>query len=172
MTEQDSILQGQANERAVAIQQGALAEDWQGNEAGRAYDLETLVVSYAALQARLAEDTDTLGRMAMRIVQAMDAASATVLDHPLYDVEIKRQTKWDRSKLAAIRELVPPDALDGAYIPAHEETFQAPEAWNMTKVKTLAKYGKAVQDVLAAAQYPGAPRLTVKAKGDTNDYTC
>ena len=129
-------------------------------------DLEPMITAYAALQRRMATDKIHLGKMEQKIVELMGAHNATVVEHPTQDVKITQQIMWDKSKLFPLRELVSPGMLAEAYVPAHEETIQVQESWNMTKVKPLTHLGKEVQAVLDAAQYLGAPRLSIKPKLD------
>lgn len=127
-------------------------------------DIETLVVGYAALKARMEADSIRLGKWAHQIVRAMDDQGATVLDHPTQTVSLSRPTRWDKSKLDPIRELVPPEALKGAYYPRHEVSTVVEANWNMTKTRGLGKYGTGVQDILDGARFEGAPKLSITPK--------
>ena len=127
-------------------------------------DIETLVIGYAALKARMESDSIRLGQMELRIIQAMDDQGATILDHPTQHVSLRRPVRWDKSKLDPIRELVPPEALKGAYYPRHEVSTVVEANWNMTKTRGLGKYGTGVQDILDGARFEGAPKLSITPK--------
>jgi hypothetical protein len=127
-------------------------------------DIETLVVGYAALRARMEADSIRLGKWEHQIIQAMDDQGATILDHPTQHVSLRRPVRWDKPKLDPIRELVPPGALEGAYYPRHEVTTVVEATWNMVKTKSLSKYGRDVQAILEGAQFEGAPKLSITPK--------
>ena len=71
---------------------------------------------------------------------------------------------YDNGKLAALRELLPPEEIARAYTPAHEETRQVPESWDARVFRSWGKYGKDVAAIIERATIPGAPRLSIKAK--------
>ena len=108
---------------------------------------------------------DQADHIAFIIQQRMEAAGATVLDHPTCDVILAEgHASWDYSKLASLRELLPPDQLAKCYTPQHPETIVVPEKWNMTRAKALGRYGAHVKEVLAAARIPGRRLLRISAK--------
>lgn len=96
----------------------------------------------------------------------MEARGAEVAEFGSYAVELKRPAVWYRDRLLPLLECeeIPEAALREAYTPAHEETVQVEAKWNMTKAKTLTKYGARAREIIEAAQGQGDPVLTVKPK--------
>ena len=129
-------------------------------------DLDTneLVTLIGRQQDAVREMADALHRMEYALQRRMEADGATAIPHPDYVVTLKRPVVWDRTKLAALGELVPPDILATCFTPRHEETVIVEAAYNMTVGKTLGKYGRAVQEVLDAAKGEGPARLSVTAR--------
>lgn len=128
---------------------------------------EELIDAWANIVATQEALTRERYEIEQELMRRMAADGATILDHPRYDVTLTAKIEYDRGKLHPLRELVPPEVVAKGYTPEHEETVVVPERWNMTKVKTWAKYGKAAQEIIEAAAFKSAPRLSIKAKGTT-----
>lgn len=133
-------------------------------------DTETLINDYAQLVIVITELTERKAKIEMELTRQMETDGATMLPHSSYKVELKETLAYDPSKLAALRELIDPAELEtsGAYIPAHPETKDIPEAWNMTKVKPFAKYGDNVRNVINGAAYVSKSKLSVLAKNPSD----
>ncbi|KKN78130.1 hypothetical protein LCGC14_0353570 [marine sediment metagenome] len=102
----------------------------------------------------------------MILYDQMVRDDATMIPHPTYTVELKKTLAYDPSKLNALRELVDPAELEssGAFIPAHQDTVDVPDKWNMTKVKPFSKYGGDVKATIEDSAYVSATRLSIKKK--------
>lgn len=131
---------------------------------GEVMDIDALVARCADIEAELIRLRDQHQRMEYEIIKRMEAEGATALTHPGYDVELKSKPEYDRTKLAGLREIVPPDELPKGFTPEHSETVQVPEKWDLRRVLTWKKYGRDAQAILEAATLPGAPKLSIKAK--------
>ena len=134
-------------------------------------DTETLIRDYAQIEIVIADLEKRKAEIEMDLCQQMETDGATMLSHPSYKVELKETLAYDFSKLAALRELIDPAELEtsGAYTPAHQETKDIPEAWNMTKVKPFAKYGDNVRDVINGAAYVSKRKLSITEKNPSPD---
>jgi hypothetical protein len=127
-------------------------------------DTEALVSAYAVITDSLVVTRETQLKMEYEIITRMQEDGATMLDHPMQDVELKVDTIYDRDKLHPLRELVPPEIVAKGFFPEHEETVTVKERWDMRRILTWRKYGKAAKDIIEAASRPGKAKLVVKAK--------
>ena len=80
----------------------------------------------------------------------------------IYRVMLKPTIRWNKDALKPLLELesIPSDELAKAYTPAHTETItrDVPENWNMTKAKTLKKFGTEVERIFdRAIEYVEGP---------------
>ena len=98
------------------------------------------------------------------IGRRMQERQATEIPHPTVLMTMRRETFFDRDALAPLRELVPPDALGKGYTPAHAETVQVAEKWNMQQVKVWAKYGGEIAAIIERASKVMNTGLMVKVK--------
>ena len=97
--------------------------------------------------------------------QRMEADGARSIAHETLTCELVYPSPtYDYSKLRGLAELVPPHVFAEAFWPEHEEVLIVPDKWDARVFKTWAKYGHAVQEVIAAAAIPGTPRLRIKPK--------
>ena len=129
-------------------------------------DSEHLIAELVRLNQTIAELTEQQGRIEMELVRIMINAGATSIPHPTHQVVLKTTLSYDPSRLHALRELIDPQELEdaGAYIPAHQQTVNVPEKWNLTHLKKFQKYGADVRKVIENAAYVQASKLTIKEK--------
>lgn len=107
-------------------------------------------------------------RIEFELQTRMKADRATAIPHKDLTCELVNPTpKYDYSKLRGLAELVRPEELAKGFTPAHEETVLVPDAWNMTKIKPLMKYGEAVRLVIEGAVLPAEPQLRIKRKAQS-----
>lgn len=127
---------------------------------------EILVNKYMQLDRIIEQLQKRQNEIQMTLYDQMVRDDATMIPHPTYTVELKKTLAYDPSKLAALRELVDPAELEssGAFIPAHQDTINVPDKWNMTKVKPFSKYGGEVKATIEGAAYVSATRLSIKGK--------
>lgn len=129
-------------------------------------DHQTLINKHIQLERIITTLQERKGRLEVELQTYMESEQATVILHPTHKVELKQTLAYDPSKLAALRELVDPAELEksGAFIPAHQDTIDVPDKWNMTKVKPLGKYGGDVKATIEGAAYVSGVKLSIKAK--------
>ena len=128
---------------------------------------ESLIATWGALDEAAQALGNVRGHIEMAITHRMDDRGAKELPHAEFEVKMTEGTpSWDVSILAGLREITSPDDLEGSYFPAHEETVQVPEKWNMTKAKTLARFGDEHGSILERARLPGPSRLRIKRKAE------
>ena len=87
-----------------------------------------------------------------------------------YRVMLKPTIRWNKDALKPLLELesIPFDELAKAYTPAHTETItrDVPENWNMTKAKTLKKFGTEVERIFdRAIEYVEGPLVIEQLEG-------
>jgi hypothetical protein len=123
---------------------------------------EALIRQWVDSTTALAKLQDDIGRIEMELTHRMEARGATAIDDPDYVVTLKEGSPtWDYGKLAGLREVTSPEQLEGSYFPEHPETRVVPEKWNMTKAKTLGRFGSVHTDILARARITGPRRLKI-----------
>lgn len=83
----------------------------------------------------------------------MAATEAREMRVGKYRVIHKPKIHWNKDALKPLLELesIPPDELAKAYTPAHKMSVDVPENWNMTKAKTLTKFGTDVERIFTQA---------------------
>ncbi len=127
---------------------------------------EILVNKYMQLDRIIEQLQKRQNEIQMALYDQMVRDNATMIPHPTYTVELKQTLAYDPSKLAALHELVDPAELEssGAFIPAHQDTVDVPEKWNMTKVKPFTKYGGEVKATIEGSAYVSGRKLSIKGK--------
>ena len=111
---------------------------------------------------------ESADRAEYALLTRMQADGATAIAHPKYEVELRRaQPTYDTGRLAALRELIPPDEVALGYTPEHEEVVVVAEKYDMRIVKGWTRFGQAVRDVLEGAAITGAPRLRIRRKKES-----
>ena len=96
----------------------------------------------------------------------MEEREAIEIFHPTLSVKLEsRHTGYDLSRIQALKELLPPDVIAEAYVPAHEETITVLDKWDARKLLGWPKrFGKKVAEVLEQAELPRSVRLVIKPK--------
>ena len=126
-----------------------------------------LVDEYVALGDAIKTTRDRMDQIEHQLVQQMQDDGATKLAHPTQNVSLGTgRATWDHGILAGIREYVEQIALEevGAFVPAHTETVDVPEKWNITKLKVFKAYGRDIKALIDRARIEGPPRLSIKPK--------
>lgn len=129
-------------------------------------DHQALINKHIQLTRIMTTLQERKGRIEMELHQYMETEEAKVILHPTHDIELKESRAYDHSKLAALRELVDPVELEGsgAFTPAHQDTVDVPEKWNMTKVKPFIKYGGEIKATIENSAYVSGVKLSIKEK--------
>ena len=103
-----------------------------------------------------------------QIVEAMGDTGATIARSEKHVAKLTSKITYDSTILAKLREITDPEDLEGVYTPEHEEVRKVPEKWNMTKGRTLVKFGNEHQAIIDDAKIFGRPSLKVYVKGDNS----
>lgn len=114
-----------------------------------------------------------VAQVALDILEArMAERGARLLPHPRAKVELPLGTAvYDYGKLAELRELLPMDVLDGAYVEAWDEqvparTVRHDEKWDGRALASLARsYGKEVTEIISLATRRSPMKIKVTPNG-------
>lgn len=130
------------------------------------YDSHQLLDIWAIVESKEAEQRQQRERIEFILRQRMEADGATAIPHPDLTCELKSPSPtYDLGKLRALAELVPPEEMAAGFTPAHwSDPVWVEDKYNMTRIKTLVKYGDAVAHVINAAVIPGPARLSIKRR--------
>ena len=99
-----------------------------------------------------------------------DIGASVIAEHPEYEVSLaKGSPKTDTDKIQAIWALaekrgISPEMMAKAYTPAR--MVEVPAKWNRTHLKTLAKYGDDVAEVIEDSAIYGTPTIKIERKKD------
>jgi len=116
-------------------------------------------------QEQVKQALEVRDRLTFEAERRMLERRATAIDHPDIECILKYPSPtYDYGLLAALKEKVSDEVLYEGYTPAHEETVQVKESWDMRTVKTWRKYGKLIADIIDRAVIFGQPRVSVKVK--------
>ena len=102
------------------------------------------------------------------LIQRMNANESTEMMGDITDgkalkiVKTPRSIEWDYSILSQLKEYFPPEQLKGVYTPEHDETITVKEKWNMTKGKTLAKFGVEQAQIIDDARIENRYKIEIK----------
>ena len=130
-------------------------------------DSSRLIAEYAAYAAYIEKAQERMERIEIVLRDRMVADDATTIADEVYDCKLRYPAaRFDISKLAALREVVPGDELARAFTPAHEETrvHQVPDQWDMRVARTFRQFGREAQDILDGARMVGTPRVRITRK--------
>jgi hypothetical protein len=94
----------------------------------------------------------------------MEADGRTRLLTGDHEAKLTYTYTYDEAALEPLRNCVPPEALDGAFIPEHEQTRLVPARWNMTKGRALAKWGDQARAVIEGARRVKGRKLSVASR--------
>lgn len=130
------------------------------------FDHQAAITKYVQYDRVIAIFQERKGRIEVDLQTYMESQEATVILHPTHKVELKESTDYDRSKLTPLLELIDLTELEesGAFIPAHQDTVDVPENWNMTKVKPFTKRGGEIKATIEGSAYVSGTKLSIKAK--------
>ena len=99
------------------------------------------------------------------LIRRMQESGAKEIYHPKIACKLEPRTTYDPGKLSALKELIEPTLLVDGYTPAHQETIEVPEQWDMRVVLAWdRKYGDLVRQAVESAVIRGQPRLICKIK--------
>ncbi len=129
---------------------------------------DSLIARWGGLQNYIKSLQESMGRIEWELTRRMQADGAVALHHPDFDVKLAARPSYDHGKLAALREVVPQDEINRAYVPAHEVTETVPGKWDMRVALTFKKFGREAKAILDRARIEGAPRISIKAKEGSN----
>jgi len=102
-----------------------------------------------------------------QIIEEMEKDGATIARSENHVAKLTPKVSYDSTILAKLREITDPEDLDGVYTPEHEEVRKVPEKWNMTKGRTLVKFGNEHSAIIEDAKIFGNPTLKVYLKGES-----
>ncbi len=134
------------------------------------YEDHALLESWDFFTQAIQQRGASLQAVESEIKRRLDEREGSMIDDPDFDCRMETTMGYDKALLWPLKELIDPDTLkDNGWTPPHDEevlahTRQVPEAWNMTKIKPLAKIGKDVARIIEAAQIPGRRRMVIKRK--------
>lgn len=126
--------------------------------------LEALLIARAAVLTEIENAQGRLHDIGQAIeawMQTEGAQERVVAD---WKVTYRPPDVWERDWLMPLLEAIPQELLvaRGAYIPAH--IIQVAAAWNMTKVKPLARYSAAAARIIESARSDGFPILKIEER--------
>ena len=126
---------------------------------------DQLIDGIAKFRAQIDEARDFLSRYEFQLLKNMAAEGSTKYVNDDYEATVTTPVTYDHAKLWKVRELVALKRLvqSGAFTPAHIETVNVPDSWNLTFWKPFAKEGQDIAKIIEAAKIPGAPKLRVTA---------
>ncbi len=129
-------------------------------------DLASLIV---VLEEGVGEIQRQVHNAKQEMMRRLRDRGATEFPHPDITCKIAQASPtYDLSRLAFLKELLPPEIIEETFTAAHEEIIQVPDKWDMRKTKGWGKrYGDDVQDVLDSARIPGREYLVCKRKENT-----
>ena len=117
---------------------------------------EQFIGVLAAAQQEAKEATDRHGMLVLEGLQRAAAIGATTLYGKSMNFVVTQANEYDRTKLPPLLELLDPEAKGKCFIPAHPETVDVPDKWDMTQVKKYAKArGNEALDIVERATFPG-----------------
>jgi hypothetical protein len=91
-------------------------------------------------------------------------AGATIIPGSTSNVVLKPTHDYRREDLIPLLELVPHEALERGYIPAHQETVEIGAKFNMQQVKTWAKYGDRVARIIEQARFVKRTKVVIEER--------
>ena len=131
---------------------------------------DELIADYGEISEALRALSVTRDEITSELQRRLEEDGARVYSHPEYDVQLvpSGAVAWDHSALAQLRELLPPETVAGAFVPAHDETVRVPDRWNMVVARHWGKYGAEVQAILDRARLEPPLRIRIRQKETTN----
>ena len=111
-----------------------------------------LVGEYGKVLNQLKVLREQKSRIEFKADTLMRKRGATVLQGDSKELVKSTKSEYDKSKLTPLKELIPMEDLirRKAYIPEWTEQVKHDAKWgNMTTIKTLAEYGKDIQNIIA-----------------------
>jgi hypothetical protein len=128
-------------------------------------DIQCLIRDHIQVSEAISSLRDTLGHLDMEITRWMEAEGASAIPHDTHLVSFtpgKPTYRYDI--LAGLREILPPEVIEKAWMPEHEETVTVPEKWDIRVVNGFTKYGTEVQAIIGRARLDGPLRLKIAQK--------
>jgi hypothetical protein len=86
-------------------------------------------------------------------------------------IDVKKDIEYDRTSWKAIAEYVPMEELieEKAFVPAHTETVEVPDKWDLGKVKKFFKRGSVVKEIIDRSGFDGITRVAISRKDGVYD---
>ena len=97
-----------------------------------------------------------IGHINMELMRRAAERGATTIYGKGQNFVVTQPNEYDRTKLPPLLELLDPEAKGKCFIPAHQETVDVPDKWDMTQVKKYAKArGNEALDIVERATFAG-----------------
>ena len=125
--------------------------------------LDQKLDAYAAAQAELEAMTDAVGRMRRDLIQEIMATGGTAAPSDKYICELKANSSFDITRWTGLKEALPREAIDHAWVPEATQQKVIPAHFDTTKLKAMCKkFG--FSDVFESARMEGPPTLVFKLR--------
>ena len=128
---------------------------------------EQLLAFWKRVDAAEREQREMKLRVEWEIQRRMEERGARELPHPdLICALVPGKTEYDNSRLAKLREMLPPEVTALGFTPEHAETKTLPDKWDGRVVAGWGrKYGDDVAEVIEQAKVPSQrAKLRIAAK--------
>ena len=117
---------------------------------------EQLVACLAAAKIEIEEKQELFGHLEQELHIRAAARGATTIYGKGMNYVVTTKLEYDRTRLQALGEFLTNEEFSKCYTPAHEETVQVPDKWDMTQWKAAARrHGGELQASLDALTFPG-----------------
>lgn len=120
------------------------------------YSDEELVTVKAGSEQAVKDAVALDGKVDQELMRRATERGATTIYGKDMNYVIETKNEYDRTKLPPFLELLNPEGKDKCFTPAHLETVEVPDKWDMTQVKKYARArGKEALDIVEKATFPG-----------------
>jgi hypothetical protein len=127
------------------------------------FDDEILLGMWETLSGEVARGHVEMGVIEMVLQRRMQANNAKKLFSTTLSVELGPPS-YDLPKLQSLGELLPPGIFEKGFTPAHEETRQVPDKFDMRTVNSWRSYGQHIVDIIELAELPDTRKISIKRK--------
>jgi|TARA_Y100000310_G_scaffold343146_1_gene449433 hypothetical protein len=138
----------------------------EGNDDYSGWENRYLAEAHYSLNKTIADLKQKCGRIEMELRQRMESLGATQLAAEGYEIIDEGKKVYDFNRLVALREILPDSVISEAFTPAHEETIDVADKWDMRKVQHWPKkYGHDVADIVGRSTTILPGKVAVKKTG-------
>ncbi len=117
---------------------------------------EQLVGIFAAAQEEAREAQDLAGKLEQELMRRAAERRATTIFGTGINFVVTTANEYDRTQLPPLLEYLSPEEKAECFVPAHPETVQVPDKYDMTKWKKAGRaHGGELQAGLDALTFPG-----------------